>query len=465
LDSDPPAQKRAVILIFLATGILVLGIFAAFAETNNRPPAIHLTPYFKHILWVFLALFLLHSGFFSASETALFSLDRLRLSQIEAEHPTGYRSIKKLLDTSHSTLTSILLLNRFANVGATISAGALSEIYFKGNPILGFFIGAVSVILLILILGEIMPKTYAIERAKNLSRYISPILIFYIRLAAPLRYLVDLINGIIFRALKISPADNAETTTEEDLKMILMSGEFDNLLGEDEKEMIDSVLELREKTVDEVMTPRIELEAFPTSLSQEELIQQIRKGTHSRVIIYDEDLDHILGTLHVKELLLHPERPYLEFIREPFKVPMKKELTTLLREMQKSRIHMAVVLDEYGGTAGIATMHDLLEEIVGDIKDAKEAASDQSSVIRLDRNHFQVLGKVEVAELNENFGLGLDEELARSMGGYVFNLLGRVPIEGEVFESSGWRFYILRMDGNRIDKVSMKRIQEKPKDE
>lgn len=465
MDSEPPAQKRNTIIIFLAAGILLLGIFAVFAQNNPPTPYVRSTLYFRHLLWILLALFLAHSGFFSASETALFSLDRLRLSQIEAEHPAGFRSIKILLDAPHSTLTSILLLNRFANVGTTISAGALSELYFSGRPVLSFFIGAVTVILLILILGEVMPKTLALERAKTLSRYISPVLIFYIRLATPLRYLVDRINAIFFSALKFSPVDNAETSTEEDLKMILMSGEFDNLLGEDEKEMIDSVLELREKTVDEVMTPRIELEAYSASLSQEELIREIRKGTHSRVIIYEEDLDHILGTLHVKDLLLYPERPYKELIREPFQVPTKKELTAILREMQKTRTHMAVVLDEYGGTAGIVTMNDLLEEIVGDIKDAKEAASDQMSIIRLDQNHFHVSGKVDVRELNESFGLGLDEDLARTVGGYVFNLLGRVPDEDEVFESTGWRFHILKMDGNRIDRVSMRRIQEKQKDE
>lgn len=241
--------------------------------------------------------------------------------------------------------------------------------------------------------------------------------------------------------------------------MMLVSGELDTLLEDDEKEMIDGVFELRQKTGEEIMTPRTVLEAYPNTLSQKEMVESVRKGSHNRILIYAEDLDHIIGTLHIKDLLLHPDHPYADLVREPYLVPPKKELTALLRDMQKSHTHLAIVLDEYGGTAGIVTLHDLLEEIVGDIKDAKEAAKEQKDVVRIEPDHYHVAGKIDVSQLNETFNLGLDEGIARTIGGYVFNLLGRLPTEGEEFDTSGWRFQIMKMDGNRIDRISMQKIR------
>jgi len=409
-------------------------------------------------LWILLIGFLAHSGLFSAAETALFSLDRIRLTHIQHSHPRGYLYIQMLLNTPHTTLTSILLLNRFVNTGAAISAGALAKSYFAGSPILGFLSGAVGVTFLILILGEIMPKTLAIERAETLALLCSRLLLIYIWLTTPLRLIIGFINSLLLSLFKIPPARNTDTSSEEDLKMMLMSGELDTLLEDDEKEMIDGVFELRQKTGEEIMTPRTALEAYPDTLSQEEMVESVRKGSHNRILIYAEDLDHIIGTLHIKDLLLHPDHPYTDLVREPYLVPPKKELTTLLRDMQKSHIHLAIVVDEYGGTAGIVTLHDLLEEIVGEIKDAKEAAGEQKDIIRIEPDHYHVAGKIDVSRLNETYSLGLDEGIARTIGGYILNLLGRLPTEGEKFESSGWRFQIMKMDGNRIDRISMQKI-------
>jgi putative hemolysin len=309
-----------------------------------------------------------------------------------------------------------------------------------------------------------MPKTLAIERGLSFAIICSPFLILFIRIIKPFRILIDLFSNSIFRIFKFSPTQNSDTFSEEDLKMMLMSGELDGLIEEDEREMIDSVIEFGEKTVEEIMTPRTELEAYPSGLSQEELIDSIRKGTHSRVLIYNEDIDHIEGVLHVKDLLLNPNRRYAELIREAHLVPPKKELTALLREMQRSHSHMAIVGDEYGGTAGIVTINDLLEEIVGDIKDAREAARETKEIIRIGPDHYNLAGKVEVAEVNEALDLNWDEDVARTISGFVFNTLGRLPSEGEEFDESGWHFRIMKMDGNRIDRISIKKLKhpEKP---
>ena len=411
-------------------------------------------------LWILLCIFLMMSAFFSGSETSLFSLDALSQSKLKQMHPHEYLIIKALLDHPKETLTSILFMNRFVNIGATLSAGTLAMNYLSPYPILSFAAGALGVTLLILILGEILPKTLAMERPYILALVLAPFLAIFIRLIKPIRLLMDFISLSLFSAFHFSPSRNVETTSEEDLKMMLLSGEFDGLLEEDERDMIDGVFTFGEKTAEDIMTPRIDLEAYGLSLSQEEMLEAALKCSHNRVLIYEEDIDHIRGILHVKDLLLNPGRNYTESIRSPFFVPSKKKLTLLLRDMQKNRQHLAIVVDEYGGTAGIVTLTNLLEEIVGDIMDAREAAREQKQIIHMGSDHFNLAGKMEVKELNELLGIQLEEEGSRTLSGFVLNTLGKIPTEGEEFEKSGWHFHIMKMDGNRIERVSMRKMKQ-----
>jgi magnesium and cobalt exporter, CNNM family len=464
LDSEPPEPGlRWSVIIFLVFILLysLLNVSTALEKTPELPvPAVE---YSHAFLLILLAVFLALSAFFSGSETAIFSLDHIRMSHILQKHPKGHGYISKLLDKPQKTLTSILFLNRFVNIGATLSAGALAGSYIQGSPVLSFLIGALTVTFLILILGEIMPKTLAIERTEAFALFSAPILIFFINIITPLRIVLDFLNKMLFRLLKFSPSDKSLTSSEEDLKMMFLSGEVDGILEEDEREMIDGVYEFGEKFVEEIITPRTDVEAFPDTLTQEELISAIQKGHHSRVIIYKEDIDHVIGVLHIKDLLLNPNRRYIELIRPPYVVPPKKELTTLLKEMQKSRYHLAIVVDEFGGMSGIVSLNDLLEEIVGEIKDVREAAREYKDIIRIGQNHYNISGKIEVSELNEDLDLELDEEVARTMAGLALNTLGKIPAESEEFIISGWNFRITSMDGNRIDRIIMKKITSSEK--
>ena len=445
-----------VLLLFLALCPCALHAGEAGSGHNQGQRA----GFSRAILWILLCIFLMMSAFFSGCETALFSLDALSQSTLKHSHPHGYLIIKALLDRPKETLTSILFLNRFVNIGATLSAGALAMSYLSPYPILSFAVGALGVTLLILILGEILPKTLAMERPYILALVLAPFLAIFIRLIKPIRLLMDFISLSLFSAFHFSPSRNVETTSEEDLKMMLLSGEFDGLLEEDERDMIDGVFTFGEKTAEDIMTPRIDLEAYGLSLSQEEMLEAALKCSHNCVLIYEEDIDHIRGILHVKDLLLNPGRNYTESIRSPFFVPSKKKLTLLLRDMQKNRQHLAIVVDEYGGTAGIVTLTNLLEEIVGDIMDAREAAREQKQIIHMGSDHFNLAGKMEVKELNELLGIQLEEEGSRTLSGFVLNTLGKIPTEGEEFEKSGWHFHIMKMDGNRIERVSMRKMKQ-----
>ena len=459
MESEPPECRfRRFFISVVIPVILIAGAAVLFAGTGSPVIPDSGDLYAPGNLWVILCIFLAGSGFFSGAETALFSLDKLRMTRIEQRHPKGFYYVRALLSEPKKTLSTILLLNNFVNIGATLCAGALAGIYVSDSPVLSFLVGAVAVTLLILVIGEIMPKTVAIERSEKFALLAAPLMIFFTRIVYPVRIMLDGATRLIFRIFKFTPKEGSETFTEEDLKMMLMSGELDGLLEEDEREMIDGVFEFGSKTAEEIMTHRTEMEAYANNLTQVELIESVKNGNHSRVLVYEEDLDHIIGVLHVKDLLLNPERRYAELIRPPFMVPPKKELSTLLNEMQKTRSHLAVIVDEFGGTSGLVTLNDLLEEIVGEIKDAREAALEHKNIIRIAPDHYNISGMMEVEEINETFRFHLDVEVARTVGGYLFNTLGRIPERGDSIEIDGWRFRIMRMEGNRIDRVSLKKI-------
>jgi len=435
-------------------GIFISAASFAIGAENLQEAAVDRTIY-PLLLWILLALFLFFSALFSGSETSLFSLDRVRLSQIQERHPHGYLYIRTLLDDPRKTLTSILFLNRFVNIGATLSAGALADYYLAGHPAASFLLGALGVTLLIIIFGEVMPKTLAIERPGAIALAASPPLIFFLRIISPVRVLLDMFNNTLFRVLHLKMAGKTETSMEEDLKVLLFSGEFDGLLEEDERDMIDGVFEMGEMTVNEVMTPRTDLEAFPITLSQEQMIAAVRGATHSRALIYEEDIDHVVGFLHVKDLFLSPQKRFRELIRPPFLVPEKKELTDLLTEMQRRRTHIAVVVDEYGGVAGVVTLNDVLAEIVGDIRDSNEA-KETKDIIRVGKDHYNVAGMAELFDINETLGTSFDEDVARTISGFICNSLGRLPESGEECLIEGWRFKILKMEGNRVERIVMR---------
>ncbi|HPB30770.1 MAG TPA: hemolysin family protein, partial [Candidatus Sumerlaeota bacterium] len=297
--------------------------------------------------------------------------------------------------------------------------------------------------------------TLAIERPGAIALAASPPLIFFLRIISPVRVLLDMFNNTLFRVLHLKMAGKTETSMEEDLKVLLFSGEFDGLLEEDERDMIDGVFEMGEMTVNEVMTPRTDLEAFPITLSQEQMIAAVRGATHSRALIYEEDIDHVVGFLHVKDLFLSPQKRFRELIRPPFLVPEKKELTDLLTEMQRRRTHIAVVVDEYGGVAGVVTLNDVLAEIVGDIRDSNEA-KETKDIIRVGKDHYNVAGMAELFDINETLGTSFDEDVARTISGFICNSLGRLPESGEECLIEGWRFKILKMEGNRVERIVMR---------
>jgi putative hemolysin len=400
-------------------------------------------------LWIALWCFLCLSGFFSSSETALFSLTKVQLHRLKRERRRGIRAIQWLLQNPRDTLTTILFANTFVNIAAALSAGALSRLYFSEHPYIAFFVGAIGITIVILILGEIVPKTLAIERAETIALHAARLLLVVSGAIIPVRKLLLAVSDFFFGILRIKAEPHAPFVTEEELKALLTPGETKNLLEEDEQRMINSIFELGQTTVEEIMMPRTEIEYYLTTTPQQELITRLKASQYSRVLICDKDLDNVIGILHAKHVLLNQETPYLELLRPPLFVPPKKGLTALLAEFKKSRHHLAVVIDEYGGTAGIVTMHDLLEEIVGVIREGTEARAEESFQ-ELRHNEYLVPGKMEVSELNEHLPLGLSEDMGRTVSGFLTNTLGRIPQVNDEVELPNALFRIVKMGRNRV---------------
>jgi putative hemolysin len=409
------------------------------------------------MLWLSLACFLVLSGFFSASETALFSLNKVQLHKLEDGGRRGFRAIRRLLDQPNETLVTILAGNTFVNIAATLSGGALIERHLGTLPTVSFLLSAVGVTLLILVFGEVTPKTFVIQRAEGVALRTAPVMLLLSRAVLPVRGAAMAISNALFRLLGVHVPKQEWALTEEELRALLTFGEVGAILEEDEQEMIESVLELGETFVEEIMTPRTWIEGFPADTPQEVMVEQMKRAKHTRVLLYDGNLDRVVGLLYVKDFWLHPERGYGELMREPLFVPTKKKLISLLQEFKRKRSQFAVVVDEYGGTAGLVTMHDLLEEIVGEIRDRGQKGT-LEEIIRIADGEFLVPGKTEIWILNEELGLNLPDDMGRTLSGFMINSLGHFPEQYETVDLGGYRFRVLRVEHRRIVHVHIKKI-------
>lgn len=417
-----------------------------FADTTS--PEVEGYNYVPPQLFLELVIFLVFSAFFSCAETAVFSLSKVQVIKIENSKRLGSASLSRLLRDPKNTLNSILLGNLFVNIGASMTGGVIAESYIKGEPFLAFIAGAAGVTLIILFFGEILPKTIGLEKAETMSLIFAPILRYIFLIISPFNKVLSIVVGFFYKIFKLPPENPQNTLTEEELKALLQLSDVRAVLEEDEKEMIESVIELKETTVEDIMTPRTDIAAFPLETSKQEIIEYIKSKGHTRLVIYDEDIDHIAGILLAKDVILYPEKDIKDLLREPQLIPTKKPLSDLLNELKQSTIHMAIVIDEFGGTAGVVTLNDLLEEIVGEMRDKKEIT--EESIIKIDVNKYKVLGKTETWEFEDKFHVRLPEDMGRTIGGLVMNTLGSVPDEGESASTKFGTFTVAKMDENRI---------------
>jgi putative hemolysin len=397
---------------------------------------------------------------FAASEAALLALSRLRALHKDGEQDFG--SLEQLVVDRNLYLTTILIGNTIILLAADSLATWLAIQYQIWRPVL---LATVIMTIVILIFSELIPKMVAVQNAPKWAHRLSTFMQVMRRFLQPLTWTL---LGLTHRIIKVFGGDpNAPGpyVTEEDIRALVNVGEKHGALEEEEKEMIHSIFELGDTIVREVMTPRTDMICAdvtdPVSLGVELVI---REG-YSKLPVYEENIDHIVGVVHDRELLIAVSRneegtPLRSFMRPVKAIPENKKVDELMREMQAEKVSVAIVVDEYGGTAGLVTMEDLLEEIVGEIMDEYDAEEhDRPPEIKtLSGGDVVVDARMNIDDVNEQLGLDLPTEDFESIGGYTFGLFGRVPMPGEhVTIDGGVTLVVEKTAGRRLLSVRIKK--------
>ena len=420
---------------------------------------------------IILALTLLNA-FFAMAEMSLISVRKTRVKQLVDEGVSRAKTVRRLLEDPTRFLATvqigIILVGFFASAtGAVTLAGPLARVLAKGN--LAFIsdnAGVIAVVLVTLaigyvnlVIGEITPKSLALQHAEGIALFSARPLMLLAYVVSPVVKLVTWSSNILVRPFGGVARFAPPILTEEELKMLVETGEEEGVIEEEEKEMIHSIFEFTDTVVRKVMTPRIDMEAVEVSEPIEELLKIIMDAGHSRVPVYEDSVDNIIGVVHAKDVLraLHENGGKVTIIRElmrpPYIIPENKKVDELLAEFKKNKTQMAIVVDEYGGTAGLVTIEDLLEEIVGDIMDEYDVEEPMVEVI--DANTAIVDARTPIDEINELMGLELSEEEFDTIGGLVFGLVGKQPIQGEKVEYQNVDMIVEKTDGPRIEKVKV----------
>jgi magnesium and cobalt exporter, CNNM family len=417
-----------------------------------------------------LILLTLLEGFFVAAEIALVSIRRSRVEQLVEESRPGARRVKRLLEEPGRFLAvsqlGLTVIGFFASAYAAVSlvetlTDILVGVGMERGGAHGLSLVVVTVVLALftIIFAELVPKTLALANTERFAIALSLPIDFLARALSPLIRLLTGVTAAITRLFGANVSNEAQITAEE-LRLIVERGGEQGVLEAEEEQMINSIIELGERRLHEVMVPRIAIIALPSSSSLEEAIDKVVDEGHSRIPVYDESIDEVVGILYAKDLLpilKNPsrERPSLRsLLRAPVFVPESMTIDDLLHEFQRRKVHIAIILDEYGGTAGLVTIEDLLEEIVGEIQD--EYDTEEPMIVRLSDDEARVDGRADVDDLAELFDteLGLeDEDEYDTVGGLIYHRIGGVPAPGDVVEVDGLHLTVESTDGRRVGKV------------
>ncbi len=429
---------------------------------------------------LFIALLTALEAFFVATEIALVSIRRSRVDQLIEEGNRGARRVRRLLDDPGRFLAvaqiGLTFLGFFASAYAAVSLvdrlkGLLEQVEALRGSAAGIALVIVTILLALftIVFGELVPKTLALAYPERFALGLARPIDLLGRVFAPL---VALLTGITRAVARPFGADVSRESaiTAEELRLIVERGGQQGVLEAEEEQMINAVIELGDRRLHEVMVPRIDIVALPAAATFEEAIDTIVEEGHSRVPVYEDSIDEVVGILYAKDLLPYlktgaePRPAIRSILRTPVFAPESMTIDDLLHDFQRKKVHIAIVLDEYGGTAGMVSIEDLLEEIVGEIQDEYDV--EEEMVVRLSDDEVRIDGRVAVDELAELFDTTLeleDEAEYDTIGGLVFHRIGRVPVPGDQVEIDGLRLTVESTDGRRVGKVLA--IRERRTDE
>ena len=403
--------------------------------------------------WLFFVLMLLiiGSAFFSASETALTSLSKIRLRNMVEEKVKNADKIQRLVEKPNQLLSSILVGNNLVNIAASSLATLLAIELFNGSS--GVGIATAFMTIMILIFGEITPKTIAAQNSEKVSLLVVNIISMIVFILAPVVKVLNVVTGALIRLLGGHADSKTPLITEAELKTMVNVSHEEGVLEIDERRMINNVFDFGDSKAKDVMTPRTDMVAIEENTDYKQIVEIFKEERFSRLPVYRESIDSVIGILYVKDIIFIDEAHFEteKYMREAFFTYESKPISELFAEMRKNRIPVAIILDEYGGTSGLVTIEDMVEEIVGEIADEYDEAEEEIEVVKEDE--FIVDGSTRIDDVNEMIGSRLESEDFDTIGGYVIGILGTLPDGGEVIETDGMKIVVELMDKNRVEKL------------
>lgn len=405
---------------------------------------------------IFLLVLLILSGFFSGSETAIISLSNAKVRSLKHNNVSGSQLLAMLKEDPHRLLITILIGNNLVNIGASVLAASLFTNLF-GAQGLGIATGVMT--FFVLVFGEITPKSFATKYATKISLYAAyPLYILQV-LFTPFIWFLDKIVKVLMK--RFGSSLSTEQITEEEIKALIDISAEEGAIEKRERELLKNVLRFNDIEVKEVMTPRVSIDAISSESTLQEAIDFVIKKSHSRIPVYEKTIDNIIGIVTIKDILLLSEKyntnKKLENIelKKPIVVPMTKKIDSLFREFQRARTHIAIVFDEYGGTAGLVTLEDLLEEIVGEIID--ESDIEEIPIKAVSDYEIIVHGTTRLEEINDYLGIKLKGNENKPISGLILDKLHRFPAEGEEIKLPHAYVKTLKINKNKILRVRVKK--------
>ncbi len=413
------------------------------------------------LLFVLIAI----SAFLSLSETALTAISRIKVKRLFNQGVIGSKSLYNLREHPNKMLSTILFVNSLITVAAASLATAIIIQILAKNSItsesVAVGISTIVMTTLLLIFGEITPKTIAIKNSERIALFVAPVVNFIAFIFYPLVAMFNYICQPIVRLFGVEPNINAPFVTEEELKMLLSVSEEEGVLEQEEKEMIHSIFEFSDSIAKEVMVPRPDMFCLDVETPLDEALRKISDEGHSRIPVYEGTIDNIIGLVFIKDLLgvclskkeSSNVRSLRDILRPPIFVPETKKLDELMRHMQSIRTHIAIVVDEYGGVAGLVSLEDLLEEIVGEIKD--EFDTEEKNIDILPDGSALIDARLAVGDVNERLSTTIPEGDYDTIGGFVLSQIGKLPNIGDTIRYEDLRIVVERVSKRRITRIRL----------
>ncbi|MCU4741229.1 hemolysin family protein [Halobacteria archaeon AArc-m2/3/4] len=413
-----------------------------------------------------VAILIALSGFFSSSEIAMFSLPKHRVDGMVEEGVAGARRVKALKEDPHRLLVTILVGNNIVNIAMSSIATAILSIHFGG--LVGVLLATFGITAIVLLFGESAPKSYAVENTETWSVRIAKPLKVTEYLLLPLVVLFDYLTRQVNKVTGSTGTIETPYVTRDEIQGMIESGEREGVLEEEEHEMLQRIFRFNNTIVKEVMTPRLDVTAVPKDAGIDEAIETCIQSGHARIPVYEGSLDNVQGVVHIRDLvrdLNYGETADLQLedlIQPTLHVPESKNVDELLAEMREARMHMVIVIDEFGTTEGLVTMEDMIEEIVGEILEGGE----EEPVEYIDDDTVLVRGEVNIEDVNEALEIELPEgEEFETIAGFIFNRAGRLVEEGEEIDFDSVRITIEDVENTRIMKARVTKLEPEPDEE